>query len=104
MPCGLLKLNSCGLGGGLAVLGGLTPPEDLFLDGDDERALGQSQRLLDGFRKARPHLRIVLEPVDDNFNVVLDATIELEVIGQADDLAIDASADEAALEHVLEKV
>src|SRR5262249_7838848 len=50
------------------------------------------------------HLRIVLEPVDNNFDVVLDATVELEVVGQADDLAIDASADEAALEHVLEEV
>ena len=64
----------------------------------------QGQRLLDRLGQPRPHLRLVLQPVDDDLDVVLDPAVELQVVGQADDLAIDAGADEAALEHVLEQV
>ena len=47
---------------------------------------------------------IDLQAIDDDLDVVLDPAIELQVVGQADDLAIDAGADEAALEHVGEEV
>ncbi len=80
------------------------PPCLLRFDGDDERAFAEGQGLLDGLRQARPHFRLELQPVDDDLDVVLDAAVELEVVGQPHDLAIDAGADEAALEHVLEEV
>ena len=75
-----------------------------FSTRDDERAFAQRQRLLDGLRQARANVRLVLEAVDDDLDVVLDAAVELQVVGEPDDLAIDAGADEAALEHVGEQV
>ena len=47
---------------------------------------------------------VVLQPVDDDLDVVLDLPVELQVVGQAHDLAVDPGADEAALEHVGEEV
>ena len=75
-----------------------------LFDRDDQRAFAQGQGLLDGLGQARPDLRLDLQPVDDDLDVVLDAPVELQVVGQAHDLAIDAGADEAALEHVGEQV
>ena len=87
----------------LRLIRGLTPPARL-LHGDDQRAFAEGQRLFDGLRQARPHFRLQLQPVDDHLDVVLDAAVELEVVGQAHDLAVHAGAEEAALEHVLEQV
>ena len=54
--------------------------------------------------KARPDLRLVLQAVDDDLDIVLDAAVELEVVGQAHNLPVHARPDEAALEHVFEKI
>ena len=68
-------------------------------------ALRQRQRLLDRFGQPRAaRFGIVLQAIDDDLDVVLDAAVELQVVGQPHDLAIDAGADEAALEHVREEV
>src|SRR5205823_2670399 len=45
-----------------------------------------------------------LQAVDDDFNMVLDFAVESEIIVEADDMAVDASAEKTALEHVLEKI
>ena len=89
--------------GDFAPLRSLTLPARLF-HRDDERAFGQRQRLLDRLGQARTHAGIVLQAIDDNLDVVLDPAIELQIVGEPDHLAIDAGADEAALEHVGEQI
>ena len=76
-----------------------------LLDRDDQVPVGERERLLDrlGQRAAAP-FGVGLEPVDDDLDVVLDALVELQVVGQLHDLAIDAGADVAALHHVREEV
>src|SRR4051794_8905772 len=59
------------------------------LDGHDQTALGQRQRLIDGFRKTRTDLVIVFQTIYDDFNVMFNAPIEPEIVGQANDTAID---------------
>ncbi len=73
-------------------------------DGNDQVPFGERQRLFDRLRQPRPLLGVGLQPVDDDLDVVLDAPVELQVVGQPHDLAVDAGADEAALEHVGEEV
>ena len=53
---------------------------------------------------AGPALRVRLQPVDDDLDGVLDALVELQVVGQLHELAVDAGADVAALHHVGEEV
>ena len=60
-------------------------------DRDDQRVLAQGQGLLDGFRQPRPDLGVALQAVDDDFDVVLDPAIELQVVGQTNDLPVDAA-------------
>ena len=76
----------------------------LSFDRNDQRVLAQVQCLLDGFRQPRPDLGVALQAVDDDFDVVLDPAIELQVVGEANDTAVDACAEKAAFEHVLEQV
>src|SRR5206468_2235730 len=45
-----------------------------------------------------------LEAVDDDLDEVLDAAVELEVVGEPHYLTVHPGADEAALEHVFKKV
>ena len=75
-----------------------------FLHGHDERSFAERQRLFHRFGQSRPDFGLALEPVDHDFDVVLDAAIEFHIVGQTDDTAIDAGADEAAFEHVFEEV
>src|SRR5262249_55369268 len=76
----------------------------LALKRNDEVSVSQRQRLF--YRLGQPwtDFRFVFEPVDNHLDVVLDAAIEFHIVGQADDATIDASAHEAALEHVFEEV
>ncbi len=85
---------------GRSVVGLFFPGAGLF-NSDDDVAFRQVHRLLDGFRQTRPHLAVDLQAIDDDCDIVLDAAIEVQVVGQAHDLAIDASAQIAALQHVL---
>src|SRR5205807_184777 len=55
-------------------------------------------------RQPGPDLRLVLEAVDDDGDVMFDSSIELQVLGQANHLIVHAGADKTALEHVLEQV
>ena len=54
-----------------------------------------SMRLLDRLGQPRRGSGAGLEPVDDDLDVVLDLAVELQVVGQPDDLAVDAGPQEA---------
>ena len=99
IPCGLLKLKSCGLGGSkpipqvcARVVRGeqeVGPP----LGRDDHRPLAELQRLLDGLGQPPAQggaaIRSHLQPVDHDLDVVLDLPVERQVVGQVDDLSVD---------------
>jgi hypothetical protein len=74
------------------------------LDRDNQAALAECQGLVHSFRQARPDLGLALEPVDHDLDEMLDALVQLEVVGQAHEPAIHAGADETPPEHVLKKV
>ena len=87
----------------LRLIRGLTPPARL-LHCNDQRPFAEGQRLFDGLREARPHFRLQLQPIDHHLDIVLDAAVELEVVGHPHDLAVHAGAEVAALEHLLEEI
>lgn len=74
------------------------------LDRDDEVAFRESQGLLDGFRQAGADFRVHLQAIDHDGNVVFDPPVQFEIVGEPDDLAIDAGPQVAAFEHVLKEV
>ncbi len=76
----------------------------LILGGNNKRSFPQHKSLLDGFRQPRTHPCLILEPINDDGDMMLDLAVKLEVIGEADDLAVNTSADETAPKHVLEEV
>src|SRR5262245_22468454 len=75
-----------------------------FLRRDNDASFAQKKRLIDRLRQPRPDLGVDAQPIDNNLDVVLDLAVELEVVAQADNLAVHAGAEKAAFEHVLEKV
>ena len=90
IPCGLLKLKSCGLGGSKLnpqVGAGIVRRKQeirLPLGRDDDRSFAQLEGLLDRFGQPsalgcaqRGH---GLEPVDDGLDVVLDLAVERELV------------------------
>ena len=46
------------------------------LNRNDERSLGERQRLFDRFRQPGAHLSVVFEAINDDFNVMFNAAIE----------------------------
>ena len=44
--------------------------------------------MLDGLRQSRPDLVVVLEPINDDGDVVLDPLVEPEVVGQSNILVV----------------
>src|SRR5207249_2897347 len=61
-------------------------------------------RLFDCLREARSHLWLILQAVDNDLDVVLDLAIELQIVGQLDNLAIDTRPQKTTAEHVLKEV
>src|SRR5262245_38929198 len=92
--------------GRFAFLGML--PRKVLFHGNDERSFSERQRLFDGFgqpsakrtflsRSLVPGPRSVfLQAVDDDGDVVLDAAVQFEVVGESDQGAVDASPYETA--------
>ena len=93
IPCGLLKLNSCGLGGsklmpqcGAGVVRreeqvGLSPRRATITVPSPSFSACSTASASRG-RTAGPGL----QPVDHDLDVVLDLPVELQVVGQRDDL------------------
>src|SRR5262249_28668427 len=71
---------------------------------DDHRPFAERQRLLHGFGEAWSDLRVIFEAVDYDLDVMLDAPVEPEVVGQPDHLPVNAGTNESAAQHVLEQV
>src|SRR5436190_642187 len=101
-------MEACVMGGEEEVLsrscepsgtGGIGPARlagpTIRLHRDDDRPIRQTERLLDRLGKPRADLRLVRQPIDDDGDIVLHPAVELEVVGQADHLAVHAGADEA---------
>ena len=63
-----------------------------FFDGHNERAVRERQGLLDCLGEPRAHAGFVLQAIDGNCDVVLDAFIQSQIIRQANDLPVHASA------------
>ena len=87
----------------------------LFLDRDDQVPFCQRERLLDSLGNTNPEAALFrsrfrvprsafLQPVDDDLDVVLDAFVELQVVGQLHDPTIDASANVPLFHHVGEEI
>ncbi len=78
--------------------------ERLGFNADNDRSFRRRQRLLDRFSKSGADFGCYLEPIDDNGDIVLDAPIELEIVGEPNDLPVDAGTDEAPFQHFCEKI
>ncbi len=72
-------------------------------DLDEHDALGERGRRVDGLCQTALAALLDLDTVDDDLDRVLDLLVELELVGQRGDLAVDAHAAEALLDQVLEE-
>ena len=80
------------------------PPARIRFHRDNQVAVAECQGLVHGLGQARTHLRLVFQTVDDDLDVMLDALVELQVVGEFDDLTVHAGADVTALPHVGEEI
>ena len=71
---------------------------------DDEGAVADGERSVDGFGESAADRRTGGETVDDDFDVVPHLAIEGEIVTEIDDFAVDAGTDEALLAQLFEEV
>ena len=74
----------------------------LVQHGDDAR--GKLERRLDGVDQPRAHVGLHDEPVDDHLDGVLALLVQLDLVFELADLAVDADAREALFADLLEQL
>ena len=67
----------------------------LALHGDDDRPFAKLQSLLDGLGQPRADAGTGLQAVDDHLDIVLDLTVQRQVVGEVMNLAVDPCPYEA---------
>ena len=76
----------------------------LFFFRHDQVAFAQAESQLDCLGQSSADLRAGHQAVDDNLDIVPHLPIQPQVVGQADDAAIDAGTDEPLFQQILEEV